>query len=121
MGARVAAEVCTTSTLTGDFILGVACLCYPLHRPKKFTELRISHLIHLGVPVLIINGTEDSMCRMDLMDNVIEQMGSDVKIHWVHKCDHSLHIKGKMDKEIIDRVCQWTLHWCQSVFMGERS
>ena len=120
MGARVAAEL-ATSRLQGDsFLLGVMCLSYPLHRPKCFSELRVSHVIHLGLPVLFISGTKDAMCRMDLMENVIYQMGGDVKVHWIHEADHMLNVNKHFDSDILEEICQWALEWCQSVFAAER-
>ena len=65
MGGRAAAELATRLSAESSFILGVFCLSYPLHRPKRFNELRISHLIHLNLPVLFISGTKDTMCRID--------------------------------------------------------
>jgi predicted alpha/beta-hydrolase family hydrolase len=120
MGARVAAELATISDLTNQFIFGVACLSYPLHPPRKPDELRMSSLIHLGIPVLLINGTKDPFCRKDLMDNVLDKMGSDWKMHWVEKADHSLNVNNKQNNEVIDMICEWVVKWCQSVFMAER-
>ena len=59
MGARVAAEVASNSSLTTNFVYGVACLSYPLHPPRKTSELRVSPLLHLGVSVLFISGKKD--------------------------------------------------------------
>ena len=120
MGSRVAAELATHQSEESTFILGVFCLSYPLHKPKCFNELRISHLIHLNVPVLFITGTKDAMCRMDLMEDIIDKMGSDVKAHWIHEANHSLKVKNNLDDDILSNVCQWTVEWIQSVFMAER-
>jgi len=121
MGGRVAAELVTSDPDAGIFILGVACISYPLHKPKQYTEQRISHLIHLKMPVLMISGTDDQMCRVDLMEKIIEKMNCDVKIHWIQSADHSLKIKGKIPENVLQDMCMWFLHWCQSVFMAERS
>ncbi len=119
MGARVAAELATIGTHDG-FVLGVLCLSYPLHRPRRQEELRISHVIHLRVPVLFISGTRDLMCRTDLMEKVVDQIASDKKIHWVEDADHSLNVRGKCDLAALERISQLALDWCQSVFTAER-
>ena len=120
MGSRVAAELATRQSDEPPFILGVFCHSYPLHPPKRFNELRVSHLLHLNLPVLFVNGTKDSMCRMDLMEDIIEKMGNDVKVHWVHEADHSLKVKNSLNDDVLGKICQWTVEWIQSVFMAER-
>lgn len=122
MGARVAAEVASNSSLTTDFVYGVACLSYPLHPPRKTSELRVSPLLHLGVPVLFINGRKDPFCRTDLMENAaLNRMANDWTMHWVDGADHELKVNGKVNNEIISNMCEWFVQWCQSVFMAERS
>ena len=122
MGARVAAEVASNSSLTTDFVYGVACLSYPLHPPRKTSELRVSPLLHLGVPVLFISGRKDPFCRADLMENAtLNRMANDWTMHWVDGADHELKVNGKVNNEIISNMCEWFVQWCQSVFMAERS
>jgi len=120
MGGRVAAELATLQPTDSPFILGVFCYSYPLHRPKQYKELRVSHLIHLNVPVLFISGTKDDMCKMDLMEEVIDKIGSDVKVHWIHDAGHSLKVKSNSDDDILSKICLWTVEWTQSVFTAER-
>ena len=38
MGAHVDAKVASNSSLTTNFVFGVACLSYPLHPPRKTSE-----------------------------------------------------------------------------------
>ena len=122
MGARVAAEVASNSSLTTDFVYGVACLSYPLHPPRKTSEPRVSPLLHLGVPVLFISGRKDPFCRADLMENAtLNRMANDWTMHWVDGADHELKVNGKVNNEIISNMCEWFVQWCQSVFMAERS
>ena len=122
MGARVAAEVASNSSLTTDFVYGVACLSYPLHPPRKTSELQVSPLLHLGVPVLFISGRKDPFCRADLMENAtLNRMANDWTMHWVDGADHELKVNGKVNNEIISNMCEWFVQWCQSVFMAERS
>lgn len=121
MGGRVAAEVASSCLNLASFICGVACISYPLHRPKQFADLRTSHLLHLSVPTFIINGTKDSMCKKELMDQLIDKMSCSVTMHWVKKADHSLRLKGKYSEEIVENMCEWFATWCQLVFAVEKS
>ena len=121
MGARVAAEVASHSSLTKDFVYGLVCLSYPLHPPQRPTELRMSSLLHLGIPVLFISGTKDNLCRKDLMEAVLSKMGADTTVHWVPGADHELKIHSKQESStVLTSMCDRVVHWCQSVFMAER-
>lgn len=120
MGARVAAEVASNSSLTANFVYGVACLSYPLHPQRKTSELRVSPLLHLGVPVLFISGRKDPFCRTDLMEMTLNRMANDWTMHWVEGADHELKIQGKVNSEVVSNMCEWFVQWCQSVFMAER-
>ena len=120
MGARVAAEIASNSNFTTDFVYGVVCLSYPLHAPRRTSELRLSSVLHLGIPALFISGTKDNLCRMDLMESVLNRMGSDWTMHWVEGADHQLGVRGKQNTELVTMMCNWVVEWCQSVFMAER-
>lgn len=120
MGARVAAEVASNSSLTTEFVFGVACLSYPLHPPRKTSELRISPLLHLGVPVLFISGRKDPFCRPDLMETSLNRMANDWTMHWIEGADHELKLHSKVNNDVISNMCEWFVQWCQSVFMAER-
>ena len=120
MGARVAAEVASNSSLTTNFVFGVACVSYPLHPPRKTSEIRVSSLLHLGLPALFISGRKDPYCRPDLMDTALNRMANDWKMHWVEGADHELKLRGRVNHVLISDMCEWFVQWCQSVFMAER-
>ena len=104
MGARVAAEVASNSSLTTEFVFGVACLSYPLHPPRKTSELRISPLLHLGVPVLFISGRKDPFCRPDLMETSLNRMANDWTMHWIEGADHELKLHSKVNNDVISNM-----------------
>jgi len=120
MGARVAAEMASVNK--SDFILGVFCLSYPLHRPQQYTSLRTSHLLQLLVPLLIINGTKDPMCQVDLMENQIQSLACAISMHWIKDADHSLSTKnGTHNKELSTKIGKVISDWCQSILCLERT
>lgn len=120
MGGRTAAELASRLSHSGPYIFGVGCFSYPLHRPKKYDNLRSLHLTQLCVPLFIINGTNDEMCRKDLMDTLISQLSCDVSMHWVKEADHGLNVRGKPWDEVIGSVSELFVEWCKSVFTVER-
>ena len=103
MGGRAA------SMLVAD---GFACdgmllLAYPLHPAGKPEQLRDAHLPAIGVPVLCVNGTRDSLCRRELMDAVVERLSSHWRMHWVEGADHGFHVpksSGRTDADVLTEI-----------------
>lgn len=124
MGARVAAEIASSlDNHSRNFIIGLLCVSYPLHPPRKTSEQRISSIISVKLPTLFVSGTNDAMCQVDLMENALKRLACDWSIHWVQGGDHGLLLKGKKNQnmeEIFQGICERVLLWAQSVFMGER-
>lgn len=102
MGGRVA------TLLAAD---GYACdalllFAYPLHPAGQPEKLRDAHLPRIRVPVLCCNGTRDALCRRDLMERVLRNVGPNWRMHWLEGADHSL--KGeKVMAEIAAAVAGW--------------
>lgn len=65
MGSRAAASVIHQLSLEDDddFIQGLVCLSYPLHRPKLQSKLRDEDLLFIRCPVLFVSGSADEMCE----------------------------------------------------------
>jgi len=66
MGSRAAASVIRQLSQEDDdddFIQGLICLSYPLHRPKLQSKLRDEDLLFIRCPVLFVSGSADEMCE----------------------------------------------------------
>lgn len=65
MGSRAAASVIRhlSQEDDDDFIQGLVCLSYPLHRPKLQSKLRDEDLLFIRCPVLFVSGSADEMCE----------------------------------------------------------
>lgn len=119
MGGRVAAELATRLSNDDRFLLGVCCFSYPLHRAKQYSDLRVSHISNVSLPLFIINGTDDTLCRKDLMDDVLSQLSNNISMNWLDKADHSLNIGGKFVDINMKKVSDLFIEWCKSVFTME--
>jgi predicted alpha/beta-hydrolase family hydrolase len=110
MGGRAA------SMLAAD---GMACdalllLAYPLHPAGKPQQLRDAHLPQIKVPVLCFNGTRDTLCRRDLMENVLATVRAPWEMHWLEGADHSFHVlksSGRTDADVLDEVGDASQRW----------
>ena len=114
MGGRVAAECASQQTASMPLLLGVFCISYPLHKPKQKDNLRTSHLKGImEIPLLIINGTQDSMCEFDHMEKVFKLLRNNCKtMHWVEDADHSLLVRGKQADDILNGFSKVLTDWC---------
>jgi uncharacterized protein len=67
---------------------------YPLHAPGRADQPRDSHLSSVTVPMLFIQGTQDSLARFDLIEDLVERLGSRARLYGVDGGDHSFRVRG---------------------------
>lgn len=110
MGGR-AASVLTAGRFPCE---GLLLLGYPLHPAGEPGKLRAAHLPAIRVPVLCFNGTRDALCRRDLMEGVVAQLGSNWSMHWLEGADHSFHVlktSGTTDAAVLQQVGETVGAW----------
>lgn len=103
MGGRAASMLAAEGVRCDGLLL----LAYPLHPAGKPEQLRDAHLPAIQVPVLCLNGTRDSLCRRDLMEAVLERVGSNWTMHWLDGADHGFHVlksSGRTDAEVLAEI-----------------
>jgi predicted alpha/beta-hydrolase family hydrolase len=74
-------------TLSGLVFFG-----YPLHPPGKPQQLRVSHLPHIGVPMLFVQGSKDAFGTPDELRAFIDVLPSACALHVVEGGDHSFAV-----------------------------
>jgi uncharacterized protein len=106
MGGRVASYIAADAT----GVSGLVFLGYPLHPPGKTDQLRDQHLYALKLPMLFVSGTRDTFARRDLLEKVVDRIGSHATLVWVEGGDHSLK-RGRKDSDslntTLDTIQQW--------------
>jgi hypothetical protein len=91
MGGRVASLVADELYAAGR-IVGLACLGYPFHPPKKPEQLRTAHLVKLACPALIVQGERDPFGgRADVEGYGLSPT---IRLHWASDGDHDLGPRG---------------------------
>jgi predicted alpha/beta-hydrolase family hydrolase len=95
MGGRVGCHLSIQ-----EAVPALICLGYPLCAGGDRTRLRDEVLRQLTTPVLFVQGTRDSLCPLDLLSMVRQQMKAPSEIHVVTGGDHSLSVsKGQLKME----------------------
>ena len=93
---------------------GLLLLAYPLHPAGNPGKLRDAHLPSINVPTLCLNGTNDALCRRDLMDAVVGRLHSNWTMHWLASADHSFHVtkaSGRTNADVMDEIGASTAAW----------
>jgi predicted alpha/beta-hydrolase family hydrolase len=87
MGGRVGCHV-TLDVAAGSKVAGLICFGYPLRGQNG--KLRDEVLIALKTPILFVQGTRDTLCSLDELDQVRKRMTAPSELHVVESGDHSL-------------------------------
>jgi predicted alpha/beta-hydrolase family hydrolase len=93
---------------------GLFFLGYPLHPPGKTDQLRKDHLPSIETPMLFISGTRDALCKLDLLNPVVQELAPRATLHIIEGGDHSFKVPKKMGRsendvtsEIVDAIVRW--------------
>ena len=89
MGGRIGCHVALEES-----VAGVVCFGYPLCGGGDPRKMRDKVLRDLKTPILLVQGTRDPLCPLDLLENVRREMTAPNFVHVVEGGDHSL-IVGK--------------------------
>ena len=117
MGGR-AASMLAAEKFDCDALL---LLAYPLHPAGKPEQLRDAHLSQIAVPTLCLNGTRDTLCRRDLMDEVVSRLSAAFTMHWLEGVDHSFHVlklSGRTDADVLNEVGEASSEWLERAVRG---
>jgi predicted alpha/beta-hydrolase family hydrolase len=87
MGGRVGCHVSLE-----EKVAGLVCLGYPLCAMGDRTKIRDEILRALSTPILFVQGTRDSLCPLDLLEKVRDEMKAPNFLHVVEGGDHSLGV-----------------------------
>jgi hypothetical protein len=86
MASLLAANVDNVDESNGVFIKGCACLGYPFHPNGKPDKLRIDHFSMINQPMLIIQGTRDSMGNQEEVQGY--PLPNGVQLFWLADGNH---------------------------------
>ncbi|NXC48205.1 TEX30 protein, partial [Penelope pileata] len=114
MGSRAAASAIhqlSQDDDSDDFIQGLVCLSYPLHRPKLQSKLRDEDLLFIRCPVLFVSGSADEMCEKQLLEGVASKMKAPKKIHWIDGANHGMAVKGRTEDDVMEEINVQVFSW----------
>lgn len=111
MGGRVASQMTADGQLSAKALV---FLGYPLHPPGKKDQLRDAHLYRITVPMLFFAGTRDTLCDMDLLQNVLSRLQAPWELEPIEGGDHSFILPKSFqtsDEVVCKNILQRTISW----------
>jgi uncharacterized protein len=112
-GGRMTSQAQATAPLPG--VVGLAFLGFPLHPAGKPSSERAKHLFDIDVPMLFMQGSNDKLAELKLLEPLIGKLGPLASLHLVAEADHSLHVParsgrsdGEVMAEVLDKFAGWT-------------
>ncbi len=108
-GHSMGGRMCTMAIAgeaAGFAVRGVICVSYPLHPPRKPSQLRVGHLPRLDVASLFISGTRDGYGSPEKLVSEFSAIPTPPAIEFIEGGRHDL--KGHEDR-VAAIVKRWLL------------
>lgn len=115
-GGRMTSQAQALEPLPG--VRGLAFLAFPLHPAGKPSDERAQHLSDVTIPMLFVQGTRDELASLDLLEPVIERLGSRAHLKLLQQADHSFHVparSGRKDAEVRAEAIQSIVDWARTL------
>lgn len=120
MGGRIGCHVALKERVNG-----LICLSYPLCGGGDPQKLRDKVLRDLRTPVLFVQGTRDTLCPLELLNNVRREMKAENFLHVVEGGDHSLLVgkrqlqaanqtQEEVDQRVLAAISQFVGRLCET-------
>lgn len=116
MGGRMSSQAAAENLLGS--VKGLVFFGFPLHPPNRPGTKRAEHLAKVGVPMLFLQGTRDTLADLTLVRPVCEKLGPRATLHIIPEADHSFHVlkkAGKTDAEVMTELAQTTAAWADKL------
>jgi predicted alpha/beta-hydrolase family hydrolase len=101
MGGRMTSLAAADRDL--DEVRGLVFFGFPLHAAGKPSTERGDHLVDVTVPMLFLQGTRDSLAKLELLDPIVNALGKQVTLHRIEGGDHGFRVPrsaGRSEAEV---------------------
>ncbi len=99
-------------------VRGLVFLGFPLHPAGKPGIERAQHLADIAIPMLFVQGTNDDLASLDLLQPIIGRLAPRATLHVLQDADHSFHVparSGRKDAQVREEAQQAVASWLQSL------
>ncbi len=95
-------------------VAGLAFLAFPLHPAGRPSQERAEHLANVNIPMLFLTGTRDDLATLELLEPVVQRLGSRATLKLLQEADHSFHVRassGRRDPDVRQELILALAHW----------
>ncbi len=111
-GGRMTSQAQAATPLLG--VRGLVFFGFPLHPAKQPARERAAHLAQVGVPMLFLQGTRDSLAEPALIASTVAALGRKARLVTVEGADHAFHVpvrSGRTDAAVLDGMLDDAAAW----------
>jgi len=95
-------------------VAGLAFLAFPLHPAGRPSQERAEHLSNVDIPMLFLTGTRDDLATLELLQPVVQRLGSRATLKLLQDADHSFHVRassGRRDPDVRQEFVSTLVDW----------
>ena len=115
MGGRVAAQMVAEGQLDAAAMI---FLGYPLHAPGRTDQLRDAPLFQIKAPMLFIEGTQDPLCNLARLRQVLGRLHGSVALESIEGGNHSFKLPSSLSRSAADvhrQIVEKSVWWLASL------
>lgn len=115
-GGRMTSQTQAIEPL-GD-VRGLVLLAFPLHPAGKPGLDRAQHLADVKIPMLFVQGTDDDLASLDLLQPIVARLAPRARLHLLRDADHSFHVPartGRKDAQVLEEALGVVDTWLQAL------
>ena len=113
-GGRMTSQAQAVSPLPA--VRGLVFLGFPLHPAGRPSQERAKHLSDVNIPMLFLQGTRDELANLELLKEVVQQLGDGATLKLFEDADHSFHVPARTGRtdaqikvELLNTLAEWIL------------
>jgi predicted alpha/beta-hydrolase family hydrolase len=115
-GGRMTSQAQALMPLPG--VKGLVFFGFPLHQPNKPSVDRRAHLSNVGIPMLFIQGTRDTLAVLDHLRPIVERLSDRATLQVIDGADHSFHVlkrSGRSEDDVRAEIAAAVITWAEKI------
>jgi uncharacterized protein len=120
-GGRMTSQAQAKEPLAG--VRGLVFFAFPLHPAGKPSIDRAQHLQEVALPMLFLQGTNDALAELRLLQEVVANLGDRATLALVDGADHALHVPartGRNDAQVLADLLRSAAAWMANTQVAGR-
>ncbi len=98
-------------------VRGLVFVGFPLHPAGKPSIERAAHLDDVHIPMLFLQGTNDELAELRLLESVVDRLGARATLALFDDADHAFHVPartGRRDADVRAGIVNAMESWIDS-------